>query len=480
MSFNKGDTTLSKHIKMGEDKVFSLKLGPAHIITLSFVFVILVGATILSMPFASASGEVTNFVDALFTATSAVCVTGLVVVTTASHWSFAGKVIIMLLIQIGALGFISLFTIVLIALGKKITLKERILIQESFNLTTFNGMVQFLKTILKWVIVIEGLGAILLSLVFIPKYGFANGIFMGVFHSISAFCNAGFDILGDDSMIPYANNYFINIVLMFLIIMGGLGFNVWIDLSKYVKKSYKRYKGIKTQKHKLSVHTRLALITSIFLILLGFVMTLILEFNNPDTIGNFTLSQKILSSIFQSVTLRTAGFDAISQADLTYGSKFMAVFIMAVGGSPGGTAGGIKTVTVAVLFLAIFASIKGRVSITAFQKSISFYTVQKALTVAILMISLILVATTILTVTEQGIGVEFEFIDILYEVSSALGTVGLSSGVTGNLSFAGKFVVIFCMFVGRLGPVTVALALSFNKNEKTNAINYPKEKVIVG
>lgn len=471
---------MNEYKKMGEKEKFSIRLGPAHIITLSFVFVILIGTSILTMPFASANGESTDFVDALFTATSAVCVTGLVTLTTANHWSFYGKLIIMILIQIGALGFISLFTIVLIALGKKITLKERILIQESFNLTTFKGMVQFLKTILKWVFIIEGIGAFLLSLVFIPKYGFLQGIFMGVFHSISAFCNAGFDILGEDSMISYANNYFINFVLMFLIIMGGLGFNVWIDLSKYVKKAYKRKIGIKTQKHRLSVHTRLALIASATLILGGFIMTFILEFNNPDTIGNFSLSQKLLSSLFQSVTLRTAGFDAISQADLTYGSKFMATFIMAIGGSPGGTAGGMKTVTVAVLFLAIFASIRGRADITAFRKSISFYTIQKALTVVMLMISLIFIATTILTITESGLGTEFEFIDVLYEVSSALGTVGLSSGVTAKLSLAGKFVIIFCMFIGRLGPVTVALALSFNKNEKNNAINYPKEKVIVG
>lgn len=461
-----------------ESKKF-FKLTASHIIAYSFLAVILIGAVLLSLPISSANGQGTNFIDALFTSTSAVCVTGLVVVNTMTYWSIFGKIVILTLIQIGGLGFMSLFTIVLIILGKKITLRGRILIQESFNLSTFKGMVMFLKKIVTATILIEGIGAIILSLRFIPEYGLKDGIFKGIFHSISAFCNAGFDILGDNSLMDYSTDYIVNITIMLLIVIGGLGFSVLIDILKYAKYKLKKLRNKNVNFFVMSVHSRLTLAITIILILIGAIVTFVIEYNNPKTIGNLELHQKMLSSVFQSVTLRTAGFDAIGQDSLNYGSKFLAILLMAIGGSPGGTAGGIKTVTIGVLILAVLAVIRGKECITVYKRSISFYTVQKSLAIIIMMMMLIFSFTIILTVTEKGLGTEYEFIDLLYEVVSALGTVGLSTGITSSLSTIGKFIIMLCMFIGRLGPITVVLALSFRKRKKIN-LHYPEEKILVG
>lgn len=465
---------------MNEKHKGIFKFGPPHIIVFSFFIVILIGTFLLNLPIASKSGESVGFIDAMFTATSAVCVTGLVVVNTYFHWTLFGKIVILLLIQIGGLGFMSLFTIILVFLGKRITLKGRILIQESFNLATFKGMVMFLKKIIRVTFIIEGIGAIILSLRFIPEYGIKGGIFRGIFHSISAFCNAGFDILGSNSLIPYSTDYIINITIMLLIILGGLGFTVLIDINNYVRYKINKFRKNKTKLFVMSLHSKLALTVTAILILLGMVLTFIIEYNNPKTLANLRFDQKLLVSLFQSVTLRTAGFDAIGQADLNYGSKFLAIILMAIGGSPGGTAGGIKTVTIGVLVLAVISVIRGKDSIIAFKKTISISTIQKSLAIIIMMMTLIFTATIILTMTEKGIGIQFDFIDILYEVSSALGTVGLSTGITASLSFVGKIVIILCMFIGRLGPITIILALSFRKRSKKNVIHYPEEKVIVG
>lgn len=460
------------------EKIFVL--GPAHIITFSFLSLILIGTLLLNLPISSANGKSIGIFDAMFTATSAVCVTGLVVVNTLNHWSIFGKIIILMLIQIGALGFMSLFTFLLVFLGRKITLKERILIQESFNLSSFKGMVSFLKKIIKGTFIIEGIGALILAIRFIPQYGFIKGIFYGIFHSISAFCNAGFDILGESSLLDYQTDYIVNITLMAVIILGGLGFSVWIDLLKYIKHLKDKRNEKTNNKFVMSLHSKIALCMTGILILLGFIATFLLEFNNPETIGNLRLDQKILASLFQSVTLRTAGFDAIGQAELNYGSKFISIMLMAIGGSPGGTAGGIKTVTIGALFFTIASVIKGRDCVTAFKRTISFHTVQKALTVLVMMITFIFLATILLSITELNNNYPHDFIDLLYEVTSALGTVGLSTGMTQYLSFFGRIIIILCMFVGRLGPITVVLGLSFQKRSKKNVIHYPEEKIIVG
>lgn len=463
---------------MNEEKIFAL--GPAHIITFSFLAIMLMGTLLLALPIASQNGESVGILNAMFTATSAVCVTGLVVVNTLNHWTIFGKIVILALIQIGALGFMSLFTLVLVFLGRKISLRGRILIQESFNLSSFKGMISFLKKIILGTFIIEGIGAIILSIRFIPEYGFKIGILNGIFHSISAFCNAGFDILGEVSLMEYQTDYIINITIMILIILGGLGFSVWLDLLKYFKYLIEKFKYGRKEKFMLSLHSKIVLYITAILILFGFFATLILEFNNQNTIGNLRLDKKILACLFQSITLRTAGFDAIGQGELTYGSKFLAIVLMAIGGSPGGTAGGIKTVTIGVLFFTIISVIKGKDCITAFKKTISFHTVQKALTILVMMLNFIFLSTIVLSISEANNIYEFEFIDLLYETTSALGTVGLSTGLTPNLSFIGRVIIIFCMFIGRIGPITVVLGLSFKKRSKKNVIHYPEEKVIVG
>lgn len=457
-----------------------LNLGPAHIITFSFLAIILIGATLLVLPISSQDGQSIGALNALFTATSAVCVTGLVVVNTLTHWTIFGKIVILILIQVGALGFMSLFTLVLIVLGRKITLRERILIQESFNLSTFKGIVKFLKTIIAGTFIIESIGAVILSIKFIPVYGFLNGIFKGIFHSISAFCNAGFDILGPVSLMDYSSDYTVNITIMILVIIGGLGFSVWLDLAQYLKHKIKVLKDEKVSRLNMTLHTKLTLVITLVLIVSGAIGIFVLEYTNKDTLQGLRFDHKILSSLFQSITLRTAGFDAIGQGALNDGSKFFSILLMAIGGSPGGTAGGIKTVTVGALVLAVLAVIKGKDQITAFKKHISFNTVQKALAVILMMLSLIFVATIVLCMTEKNTLQDFSFIDILFEVTSALATVGLSTGVTDNLSAVGRIIIIICMFVGRLGPITVALALSFKKRSKVNSIHYPEEKILVG
>ena len=465
---------------MTENKQKLFVFGPSHIITFSFLIIILIGTLLLNLPIASKNNESVGLINSMFTATSAVCVTGLTVVNTLNHWTIFGKMVILMLIQIGALGFMSLFTFVLVFLGRKITLRERILIQESFNLSSFKGMVLFLKKIIIGTFVIEGLGALILSIRFIPEYGFIQGLLNGIFHSVSAFCNAGFDILGESSLLNYQTDYIVNITIIALVILGGLGFSVWIDLLKYIKHSIDKKKGLRHDKFIMSLHSKIVLYMTGILILFGFISTFLLEFNNPKTIGNLSFHQKILASLFQSVTLRTAGFDAIGQGYLTYGSKFIAIILMAIGGSPGGTAGGIKTVTIGALFFTIVSVFKGKDCITAFRKTISFHTVQKALTVLVVMITLIFSATILLSISEANNQYQYEFIDLLYEVTSSLGTVGLSTGITYHLSFWGRLIIMMCMFIGRLGPITVVLGLSFSKKRKKNVIHYPEEKILVG
>ena len=410
------------------------QLDSSQIITLGFLTVILFGAVILSLPICSADFTFTPFVDSLFTATSAVCITGLTAVSTAYHWNILGKLIILMLIQIGGIGFMSMVTMLFIAVGKKITLKERIVIQESFNLSQRHGLVSFTIYIFKFSFVAELIGAFFLSLRFIPQYGFVRGIFYGIFHSVSAFCNAGFDILGDNSLIPFSGDIIVKI----------------------------------------------ALITTAVLIVFGGLFFFIAEYFNPYTIGNFSFFHKILASLFQSVTLRTAGFDSMGQGNMTYASKVISIVLMYIGGSPASTAGGVKTVTSAILFLAVWAVIRGRESINVFHKNIPFYTLQKALAVVMMMVTITIGASVIMTWTEAHTPIHMEYLDILFEVVSAQCTVGLTTGITHFLSNGGKIVLVLCMYMGRLGPISVAIALTKNKKHNKNNIHFPEDKLLVG
>lgn len=456
------------------------RLKPTQIIVLSFLIIILVGAFFLSLPISSASGTHTPFIDALFTATSATCVTGLVVVSTVSHWSLFGQFVIFILIQIGGLGIMTIVTATFMVFGKKITLKERVIIQESFNLFQNNGLVAFVKYIVTMTLIIEAIGAIFLAFKFIPEYGFLDGLFKSVFHSVSAFCNAGFDIIGETSLMKYHDDVYINFIIMKLIVLGGLGFTVChelIDMFVDVfKKKYELKMGIK----RLSLHTKLVLTITSILIVFGFVAFFVLEYNNPKTIAGMGIGDKMLASLFQSVTLRTAGFATIDEGGLTYASKFLSVIFMMIGGSPSGTAGGIKTVTMGVVIIAVISVIKGNDSIDVYGRSISLYNLQKALSVFMLLLSFLIVGSIVLACTEMNMLRQFEFLDLLFETASALGTVGVSTGITPFLSQHAKVVITVFMFIGRLGPVTIAVAVASRRKSTTNLLHYPEGKILVG
>ena len=456
-------------------------IKPTQLFVLSFVFVIFFGAFLLWLPISSASGEFTPFLDCLFTATSASCVTGLTVVNTAAHWSAFGKIVVISMIQVGGLGFITLITVIFLLAGKRITLKERVLIQETFNLSQTHGIVRFVKFLSLFTFTVEVIGAIILTLRFIPDYGFPGAIPMGIFHSISAFCNAGFDIIGSSSISPYVDDPVINIVLMALVITGGLGFPVWVELiglRKALKKS-KETPSFRIAVKKLSVHTKIVVCTTLILIFSGAFLTFILEYNNPLTLGELSMQGKIFASFFHSVVLRTAGFFSIDMAGLHHSTEFLSIILMMIGGSPCGTAGGMKTISVAVVLLAVISLVKDRDSIIAFKRSISFNSLQKALAVIILMLTILMTATTLLSITEVNMAFDYEFIDLMFEVASALGTVGNSIGITPYLTSIGKVIIMLCMFIGRLGPITIAIAFMSTNSDK-NKIHYPTEDVMVG
>lgn len=463
-------------------KIF-ISFKDTQIIMIGFLITILLGTFLLMLPFSSEKGEWTSFVDALFTATSAVCITGLAVVTTSEYWSVAGQWIILGLIQIGGLGFMSLVTMFFIAVGKKITIRERNVIREALNINQHGGVVNFAKYIFKVTVIVELIGALILSLRFIPEFGFANGVFKGIFHAVSAFCNAGFDILGDRSLMDYSGDLLINFTIMLLIIVGGLGFPVAQDIIEMFYHIFVKKFSLSFSAGRLKLQSKIAIVSTGILIIGGFVCVFLFEHNNTGTIGNMSFGDKVIASLFQSITLRTAGFATIEQGSMNYTTKLISSVLMFVGGSPAGTAGGAKTVTVAILLIAVFSLIKGNDEITAFNRTIGFEMLQKALSVVIMMITVIIISVMVLSLTEAELlianGGKFELLDIVYETVSAIGTVGVTTGVTPLLSSAGKIVIIICMYIGRIGPITLAIALS-GKGKIKNNIHYPEGNIIVG
>lgn len=449
---------------------FLEKWSSVQIITAGFLFIILLGAAILSLPISSRSGQWTNLVDSLFTATSAVCVTGLVVLDTATHWSLFGKVVIISLIQIGGLGFMTIATMISLIRGKKINLKERLLIQESLNQIDLSGIVSLTRKIILMVFIIESVGGILLSISFIPKFGLIGGLAYGFFHSISAFCNAGFDLMGSisgefSSLTSFYDNSFIMITVSLLIILGGLGYPVILDVLKN-----KRFS-------KLNVHSKLVITSTVLLLLVGFVFIFGLEYNNPDTLGNMDMKGKVLSSIFQTSTLRTAGFNSIDLALTKEPTILLMIILMLIGASPASTGGGIKTTTVAVLFLTVKDFLCGKDEIHIFERSISFDSIKKAIVIFFIAIFIFIVGTLVLSITNP----QFSLIECVFEVMSAYATVGLSIGGSPNLNTIGKFIIMILMFLGRVGSLTKFTAiLSINIAKKDKNIRRPKGKIIIG
>ncbi len=473
-------------IQVRRGTVLTKKMHPAQILVFGFLVVILIGTFLLMLPISSASGEFTKLEDALFTATSAVCVTGLSVYTTATYWSLFGKIIIICCIQIGGLGFMSLVSMIFVLLGKKISLKNRMIMQEALNMNTTAGVVRFTRMVVRGTLVVELVGALFLCIQFIPEFGVVKGIWYSIFHSVSAFCNAGFDLIGDSGFMPYVGNTTINMVVIILVILSGLGFSVWVDIVKGIL--YKFKVGSRDEKgpkytwknvwNRFSLHTKLVIVITFILIIIGFLGIFIFEYTNPSTLGKLTLKEKIYAAMFQSVSPRTAGFATIPLGEMTNTSKVLSMILMFIGGSPAGTAGGIKTVTVGVLALCVYSTVKGYDSIVAFKRRIPFDVVSRALTIIMIGFFAVVVGVGMLSFTE-----DFTFMEILFEVISAFATVGTTLGITPMLSTVGKVIIIILMFIGRLGPITITVALMVKKGDndgQKNKIQYPEEKVMVG
>ncbi|MDU2121988.1 MAG: TrkH family potassium uptake protein [Clostridium celatum] len=441
----------------------NFKLKGVQVLVLGFILVILVGALILTLPISTTSGESTNFLDALFTATSAVCVTGLIVVDTGTYWNMFGQTVIMILIEIGGLGFMSFTTLIAIILGKKITLRERLILQDAMNTFNIQGLVKMVKYVLVFTVSVQFFGALLFSTQFIPEYGLGKGIFYSIFHSISAFCNAGFDILGNfSSLTSYNSNAVVILVASALIIIGGLGFTVWSEL--YSSKSLK----------KVSLHSKMVILMTTVLVLGGTILMFLFENNNVNTIAHMSFFDKIMNSFFASVTPRTAGFNSISTDGMTTAGQFLTIILMFIGGSPGSTAGGIKTTTIGILIVTIICVIQGREDAEVFKRRFSKDLVYKAFTLIFIGVSLVIVVTMLLSYTEKGAS----FIALFYETVSALGTAGLTLGLTSELSSVGKVLIMFMMYLGRVGPLTVVLSIT--RKKINSGIKYPEGKILIG
>ena len=460
---------------MKVDKAIKATFNTNLIILNGFLVALLVGTILLMLPVSSASGNGTDFITALFTATTSLCVTGLVVVPTYAYWSIFGKVIILILIQLGGLGIISFTIGFLIIIGKKISLKERKMIQESYNLDSAQGVLKILRKIFGITLKIEGIGAILYSIQFIPEYGIVKGICYSVFHSVSAFCNAGIDIIGNDSLVKYHGNVLVNFTTVMLIICGGIGFIVWLDIGGIISEI--RNKKLSPNKfiERMKLHTKLVLITTAILVGGGFLFILLFEYNNPDTLGNMTFGNKCLAALFEAVTLRTAGFITVPQAGFRDGTFMIMCGLMIVGGSPFGTAGGIKTTTLALIFLLTWSTTKGKEDIEVCRRRINKQNVRSAVAIGTIVLSILAVAIMALSFTEDA-----PLKVITFEAVSALGTVGLSMDFTASLTAIGKLIIIVLMFFGRVGPITIAMAMAGRARKDRKITNYPEKRVMIG
>ncbi len=445
-------------------KKWHSKLTATRTIAVGFLGIILAGTVLLMLPIASADGKPAGLLTALFTATSATCVTGLVVVDTYSGWSVFGKAVLLALIQIGGLGFMTVGVFVAVLMKKNIGLKERGILQESMNTLQIGGIVRLVRKITIGTLVIEGAGAVLLAARFVPQMGWIEGICNGIFHSISAFCNAGFDLMGKteeySSLVSYSGDFLVNITVMALIIIGGIGFLVWDDLQKK-KLRFKEY----------LLHTKIVLVVTAVLIFGG--AFLIYLFEKENLMADMGAGEKILTSLFASVTARTAGFNTIDVGGMSASSKLVTVVLMFIGGSPGSTAGGIKTTTFAVMLIFVWANLRGSHGSNIFGRRLEEEEIRKA-SIVVTINLLLAVAAAVILCGMQSLPME----DILLEVFSAIGTVGMSSGITRQLNVVSKIVIILLMYCGRIGSMT--FALSFTERKKVAPVQLPAEKIIIG
>lgn len=442
------------------------KLNATQIIAIVFALLIALGTALLMLPISSRSGVSCGFRPALFTATSATCVTGLSLFDTYTQWSGFGQTVIICLIQIGGLGFMSVATMVVFLLRRKVGLKQRLLMAQALSLNDMEGVVRLQKWVIFGSFSIEAVGALILTLRFLPEYGFATALKWGVFHSISAFCNAGFDIFGcitpGASLIEFNSDPVVLLTLGALVVIGGLGFLVWQEIA-----TVRRFK-------KMTVYTKLVLVTSLVLLLVGTAAFAALEWNNSETIGNMSVGDKLLNSFFQSVTVRTAGFAAVDQAGLTEAGKGVSIALMLVGGSSGSTAGGVKTVTMMVLLLFIWSRARGKRSVCVYRRTIAPSHVMNAMTIVAIVVGLAVFGSIFICATSP-VG----FTNALYESISALATVGLTAGVTGSLSVAAQILIIVFMYFGRVGVLTISLGFLMG-TEAEERFQYAQTDVLIG
>lgn len=438
--------------------------GYATVIALGFFCLILAGSVLLCLPIASKAGTFTNYTDSLFTAASATCVTGLVTVDTFSHWSLFGQIVILILIQVGGLGFMTISMTFFFFFHKRIGLRERGLLKESVSIMYIGGVVRLARKILFGTLLFESMGAVLLSIRFVPKMGLLRGVYNGIFHSVSAFCNAGFDLMGRyekySSLVRYQDDILVNLVIMALIIIGGIGFFVWDDISK---------NGLHFKNYEL--HTKIVLTTTVLLLVSGTVFFYLME--NDGVLKGMSGGEKLLASMFASVTPRTAGFNTTDTAALSEGSRMLTILLMFIGGSPGSTAGGIKTTTAVVVFMSLIAGLRRTKDCNIFKRRIGEDIMRRAHSLFTLNLSLSCLAVLVIA-SIQG----FLLSDVMFEVFSAIGTVGMSTGITRQLIPASKIILILLMYCGRVG--SLSFALIFTEKKVESPVKYPAEKIIVG
>ena len=451
-------------------KKVKFDISTTHIIMLSFLIAVFIGSLLLSLPISTSDGKSVPYIDALFTATTSICVTGLVTLPTFSTWSVFGQIIILIMIQIGGLGIVAIMSGILISFNRRFGLKDRILLQDAFNLSSLSGIVRFLKKVLAGTFIVEGSGALLYMTVFVPEYGL-KGIWISVFNAVSAFCNAGIDIISEDSLCPYVLNPMVNFVTSLMVILGGIGYIVWWDVIRIARYfPEKKFRCFSM----LSLHSKLALTTTTILLIWGTAGFFAFEYHNPLTIGNLSFLEKMQVSFFQSMTTRTAGFASVPQQYLTNPSAVFSLFLMFIGGSPVGTAGGVKTVTMAVLMSSALAAIRNKQELSLFKRRISRQAISKAVAVVTVSFMIMFISTILLSVVTNA-----DIMDIAYETVSATATVGLTRNLTSSLNSWGKIIIIITMYLGRVGPISLLIAFNTKKN-KSNIIKDPVEEISIG
>ncbi len=440
-----------------------------------FLGVILLGAVLLSLPVSNT--QPIAFTDALFTSATSVCVTGLVTVVPASQFTLFGKVILLLLIQIGGLGVIACGTLFLFLLNKKITIQERVVLKEAYGADRLGGIVKLVRKVILGTFAVEGAGAVLYAFQFIPEYGLVRGIGYSVFHAVSAFCNAGIDILGSSSLSNYVTNPIINVTTILLIILSGIGFTVWFDVIDNNRRLVRGEVPKRWWFTRLRLQSKLAVIMTVLLILAGTVFVFLAEYRNPDTIGELSIGQKLMASMFQSVTTRTAGFCTVSQGALHTESKLFCAILMFIGGSPGGTAGGVKTTTFAMLFLACLTFVRGGNDTECMGRKITVANFRTGFAVVMVAFAVFITGTiAVLFLEPDSILLE----NVIYETASAVGTVGLTADLTPRLCRASQYVLMVMMYIGRLGPLTMALMFAGKTHPRDRIRSLPEEQIMVG